>query len=95
MAIEVDFRKSQPHEIRFGLMLGVLISMRGIEDGLPGNCFEFLREVADPEPRPLADRSFVRRLLTKDHAEEGRFPGAVRSRPNRLVNSGEDARRPQ
>ena len=53
--------------------------MGGVQHGLARDGFEFLREVADAETRTLADGSLVRRLLLKDHPEEGGLAGAIGS----------------
>jgi hypothetical protein len=75
--MKINLRKPQAHQDALRFVLRVLIAMCGIKDRLTRNRFQFLREVADPKARPLADRAFVRRLFTKDYAKECCFPGAV------------------
>ena len=75
---EIGFSETQSGENAFGFMLRVQVSVRGIQHGVPGDGFQFLREIADAQSRAFADGAFVRRFLAKNHAKERRFSDAVR-----------------
>ena len=67
---KIRLAESQPGEDAFGFVLRILVTMRGIERRFPGDGLEFLRQIADAQARPLADRAFIRRFLAQDHLKE-------------------------
>ncbi len=78
-AVEVRLREAQSRQDALGFMFRILVAMGGIQDRLPGEDFQFLREISDPQAGALSDCALIRRFLAQDHAEQRGFPGAVRT----------------
>ena len=76
---EVRLAESQPGQNTLGFVLRILVAVRGIQHRFPGDGFELLRQIADAQARPLADRAFVRRFLAQESSEERGLAGAVGS----------------
>jgi len=68
-ACEVGFAEAKAGKNAFGLVLGILVSVGGVQRRLARDRFELLRQVADLQAGPFPNRALVRRFLSENHLE--------------------------